>query len=96
MRNAHKKKGINYRLFEESVRGIIHRAQAEGETLGKIKLLLSHKGKLLGCQIILGFHAGILIHEWVIAAAGNVKLSTMAGAVHTDRHLLPKHLRCRR
>ncbi len=57
------------------------RAQAEGETTGKIKLLVSLRGKLLGCQII-GAHAGELIHEWVIAVNGGVKLSAIAGAVH--------------
>ena len=53
----------------------------KGETLGKIKILLNPSGKLLGCQII-GAHAGELIHEWIIAVNGGVKLSTMAGAVH--------------
>jgi hypothetical protein len=36
---------------------------------------------LLGCQII-GAQAGELIHEWVVAVNGGVKLSTVAGAVH--------------
>lgn len=72
--------GIAYRLYEEQFAGN-DRAQADGEPLGKIKLLVSEKGKFLGCQII-GAHAGDLIHEWVIALSGGVKLSTMAGAVH--------------
>ena len=75
-----KKDGIKYRLWEESFTDN-DRAQAEGKTTGKIKLLLSPAGKLLGCQII-GAHAGELIHEWVIAVNGGVKLSTIAGAVH--------------
>ncbi len=57
------------------------RALAEGETLGKIKVLVSPQGKLLGCQIV-GEHAGELIHEWVAAMSGGVKLSTLAGAIH--------------
>ncbi|MEK6779976.1 MAG: FAD-dependent oxidoreductase [Candidatus Deferrimicrobiota bacterium] len=38
-------------------------------------------GRLLGCQIA-GPHAGELIHEWVAAINGGVKLSTLAGAIH--------------
>ena len=75
-----KKEGIKYRLWEESFADN-DRAQAEGETKGKIKLMVSPGGKLLGCQII-GAHAGELIHEWVIAVSGGVKLSAIAGAVH--------------
>ena len=75
-----KKDSIEYRLWEESFANN-DRAQAEGETKGKIKLLVSPGGKLLGCQII-GAHAGELIHEWVIAVEGGVKLSAIAGAVH--------------
>ena len=75
-----RKEGLDYQIIEEPFANN-DRALAEGETLGKIKLLLNPNGKLLGCQII-GAHAGDLIHEWIIATAGRVKLSTMAGAVH--------------
>ena len=75
-----RKEGIDYQIIEEFFVDN-DRALAEGEGLGKIKILLDPKEKLLGCQII-GSHAGELIHEWVIAMAGNVKLSTIAGAVH--------------
>jgi pyruvate/2-oxoglutarate dehydrogenase complex dihydrolipoamide dehydrogenase (E3) component len=75
-----KKEGVPYHLFEEKFEDN-DRAVAEGEPLGKIKMLVGPKGKLLGCQII-GSHAGELIHEWIIAMGGGVKLSTMAGAVH--------------
>jgi pyruvate/2-oxoglutarate dehydrogenase complex dihydrolipoamide dehydrogenase (E3) component len=75
-----KKAGVKYRFWEENYADN-DRALAEGETKGKIKLLVSPGGKLLGCQII-GAHAGELIHEWVIAVEGGVKLSTIAGAVH--------------
>ena len=71
---------IEYRLLEEHFREN-DRALAEGEPLGKIKVLINTKGRLLGCQII-GPHAGELIHEWVAAIWGGVKLSTMAGAIH--------------
>ena len=53
----------------------------KGKLSGKIKILLDKNDKLLGCQMI-GAHAGELIHEWIIALSGGVKLSTMAGAVH--------------
>ena len=75
-----KKDNVEYRILEEQ---FIEndRALAEGEELGKLKILISPKGKLLGCQII-GPHAGELIHEWVAAVWGGIKLSTIAGAIH--------------
>jgi pyruvate/2-oxoglutarate dehydrogenase complex dihydrolipoamide dehydrogenase (E3) component len=75
-----RKEGLEYRIIEESFADN-DRALAEGEAIGKIKILLYGKDRLLGCQII-GAHAGELIHEWIIAQNGGVKLSTMAGAVH--------------
>ena len=75
-----RKEGMDYQIIEEHFVDN-DRALAEGEMLGKIKILLSPNGKILGCQII-GAHAGDLIHEWVIAITGGVKLSSMAGAVH--------------
>jgi pyruvate/2-oxoglutarate dehydrogenase complex dihydrolipoamide dehydrogenase (E3) component len=74
------KAGIAYRLFEEPFADN-DRALAEGEAAGKIKLLATPNGRLLGCQII-GPHAGELIHEWVLALNAGVRLSTMAGTVH--------------
>lgn len=71
---------VDYRVLEEQFKEN-DRALAEEEPLGKIKVLISPKGKLLGCQII-GAHAGELIHEWVVAIGGAVKLSTLAGAIH--------------
>ncbi len=75
-----RKEGLEYRIIEERFADN-DRALAEGETLGKIKILLDGKDKLMGCQII-GAHAGELIHEWIVAQNGGVKLSTMAGTVH--------------
>lgn len=72
--------GVEYRVLDEAF-AQNDRAVAEGEMSGKIKLLLSPHGKLLGCQII-GPHAGELIHEWITAVSGGVSLSTIAGAVH--------------
>ncbi|MFA5180101.1 MAG: FAD-dependent oxidoreductase [Syntrophales bacterium] len=75
-----RKEGLEYRIIEESFADN-DRALTEGEAIGKIKMLLDGKDKMLGCQII-GAHAGELIHEWVLAVNGGVKLSTIAGAVH--------------
>ena len=75
-----KKQGVDYHVLEELFKDN-DRALAESEPAGKIKMLVSPKGKLLGCQII-GAHAGELIHEWVLANSAGVKLSTIAGTVH--------------
>lgn len=72
--------GVEYRVLTSHFREI-DRALAEGETEGKVKVLISPSGALLGCQIA-GHHAGELIHEWVAAINGGVKLSTLAGSIH--------------
>jgi pyruvate/2-oxoglutarate dehydrogenase complex dihydrolipoamide dehydrogenase (E3) component len=72
--------GVEYRVLASHYREV-DRALAEGETDGKIKVLINPSGTLLGCQIA-GHHAGELIHEWVAAINGGVKLSTLAGAIH--------------
>ncbi len=72
--------GVAYRILETPFREV-DRALAEGETDGKIKVLVTPSGRVLGCQIA-GCHAGELIHEWVAAVNGNVKLSALAGAMH--------------
>jgi pyruvate/2-oxoglutarate dehydrogenase complex dihydrolipoamide dehydrogenase (E3) component len=72
--------GVAYRVLEERFTQN-DRALAEAETHGKIKVLVSPKGAILGCQIV-GAHAGELIHEWIAAVSGGVKLSTIAGAIH--------------
>ena len=72
--------GVAYRAVEEHF-AANDRALAEGEAEGKIKVLVGPRGRILGCQIV-GPRAGELIHEWVAAVAGGVRLSTLAGAVH--------------
>lgn len=57
------------------------RAQAEAAVTGKIKLLLSSKGKPLGVHIV-GRNAGDLLAEWIAVVNGKLKLSTLAGAIH--------------
>ncbi len=57
------------------------RSLAEGETVGKIKMVLDDKEKPIGIQI-LGPHAEELLNEWVAILNGKVKLSTLASAIH--------------
>jgi len=75
-----KEAGIDYSVFTEPFTGN-DRSLAEGERLGKIKMLLDEKENPLGVQI-LGPHAGELLNEWVAALNGKVKLSSLASAVH--------------
>ena len=73
-------KGIKYSVWTEEFKNN-DRSLAEGEELGKIKMLLDEKEKPIGVQI-LGPHAGDLLNEWVAVLNGKVKLSTLAAAVH--------------
>ena len=54
---------------------------AEGESAGRIKLILDHKDKPLGVQGV-GVHAGELAGEWVAALSGKLPLSSLASAIH--------------
>jgi len=77
---AAKKNGIEYTVWQENFMDN-DRAQAEGATAGKIKLVLNKKEKPLGVQIV-GPHAGELAAEWVAALNAKIGLSFMASAVH--------------
>jgi pyruvate/2-oxoglutarate dehydrogenase complex dihydrolipoamide dehydrogenase (E3) component len=57
------------------------RSLAEDETVGRLKMILDEKERLVGVQIF-GPHAGELLNEWVAVVNGNIKLSTLAAAVH--------------
>jgi pyruvate/2-oxoglutarate dehydrogenase complex dihydrolipoamide dehydrogenase (E3) component len=72
--------GLDYSVWTEAFKGN-DRGLAEGQTEGRIKLILDNKEKPLGVQI-LGPRAGDLIAEWVAALNGGVKLSTLASAIH--------------
>lgn len=72
--------GLEYSLWTETF-SANDRAVTEGETRGRIKLLVGTKGKPLGVQI-LGHRAGDLLAGWVAALSGKVSLATLAGAVH--------------
>ena len=73
-------RNIRYQVYEEKFIDN-DRAQAEGETSGRIKVLLDPKGKVLGVRM-LGFHAGDLLAQWVGLLNGGVKMSVAAGSVH--------------
>jgi pyruvate/2-oxoglutarate dehydrogenase complex dihydrolipoamide dehydrogenase (E3) component len=77
---AAREAAIDYKVFTEPFSGN-DRSLAEGESVGKIKMLLDKKEKPLGVQI-LGPQAGELLSEWVAVLNGKVKLSTLASAVH--------------
>jgi pyruvate/2-oxoglutarate dehydrogenase complex dihydrolipoamide dehydrogenase (E3) component len=74
------KAGIDYSLWTEDFKDN-DRSLAEGEQIGKIKMILDDKEKPIGVQI-LGPHAGDLLGEWVAILNGKVRLSTLAAAVH--------------
>jgi pyruvate/2-oxoglutarate dehydrogenase complex dihydrolipoamide dehydrogenase (E3) component len=72
--------GIEYSVFRGAFKDN-DRSLAEGERVGKIKMLLDKKERPIGVQI-LGPQAGELLSEWVAILNGKVKLSTLASAVH--------------
>jgi pyruvate/2-oxoglutarate dehydrogenase complex dihydrolipoamide dehydrogenase (E3) component len=74
------KTGLEYQVWEEDFANN-DRSLAEGNEIGKVKLLLNDKGKPLGIQI-LGPHAGDLLSEWVAVLNGGLKLSGLAGSIH--------------
>jgi pyruvate/2-oxoglutarate dehydrogenase complex dihydrolipoamide dehydrogenase (E3) component len=57
------------------------RALAEGERIGRVKMILDGHERPIGIQII-GPRAGELISEWVAVLNGKVKIATLAAAVH--------------
>ncbi|MBA3008268.1 MAG: FAD-dependent oxidoreductase [Proteobacteria bacterium] len=75
-----KEAGISYTVWTEEF-SANDRALAQGEGLGKLKMLLDEKEKPLGVQI-LGPSAGELLAEWVAILNSGMKLSSLAGAIH--------------
>ncbi len=53
------------------------RAQAEAQTGGMVKVVVTPKGRVLGCGIV-GAHAGELIHTWALAMTAKLKIGTLA------------------
>jgi pyruvate/2-oxoglutarate dehydrogenase complex dihydrolipoamide dehydrogenase (E3) component len=75
-----RERNIPYRVFTAPF-GEVDRAEAEGRTAGRIKVLVGKRGKIIGCSIV-GPGAGELIHEWAVALKGRLKLSVLASTVH--------------
>jgi len=72
--------GIEYSVWSEEFSDN-DRGLAEGEALGRIKLLLDRRERPIGVQI-LGPQAGELLSEWVAIMNGGVGLSKIAAAIH--------------
>ena len=72
--------GIEYSVWSEEFADN-DRGLAEGEAIGRLKLLLDRKENPIGVQI-LGPHAGELLGEWVAIMNGGVGLSKIASAIH--------------
>ncbi len=77
-----KEKGIPYKAY---VYGMDHneRAMAEQEDEGMIKVLTDPegKGKILGVTIV-GYHAGDLLHEYIVAMRNGLGLNGIVRAIH--------------
>ncbi|OGR01071.1 MAG: mercuric reductase [Deltaproteobacteria bacterium RIFOXYD12_FULL_55_16] len=71
---------LEYSLLSEEFAGN-DRALAAGESAGRIKLLLDHRERPLGVQI-LGPQAGELLGEWVAIMNGGAGLAKIAAAIH--------------
>ncbi len=56
------------------------RAQAEGETDGMLKVVVTPKGRVLGASIV-GPHAGELIQVWGLAIQSKLKISAIANMI---------------
>ncbi len=56
------------------------RAQTEGETTGRIKVISRRNGRILGVALV-GPGAGELLAPWCLALGRGMKLSALAGAV---------------
>ncbi len=76
---AAQKAKIPYTVITESFTDN-DRAIAQGQGIGKVKLLLDKKETPIGVQI-LGPGAGDLISQWVAVLNGKIKLTTVAGAI---------------
>ena len=72
--------GMDYTVWSEDFEAN-DRALTMSSSEGRVKLLLDHRQRPIGCQI-LGPHAGDLLGHWVAALNSGAKLSTLAGAVH--------------
>lgn len=82
---------IDYTLVEAPLKEI-DRAQAEGTTEGKIKMLLDRKGRVIGCQIV-GSHAGELLLPAIHAVRRRWNLMDIASPIYPYPTLSELHRR---
>jgi pyruvate/2-oxoglutarate dehydrogenase complex dihydrolipoamide dehydrogenase (E3) component len=75
-----KSQGIPHRVYTFPFESI-DRAQTDGATVGRAKIVTNPRGKLLGAALV-GPHAGELIHEYVLALTKGMKASDLAGVIH--------------
>jgi len=76
---AREKFGDNVRVLKWSFKEN-DRALAERDSNGLIKVVVSKKGKILGCSIV-GPRAGELIAPWVLAMEQGLKIGSMASTI---------------
>jgi pyruvate/2-oxoglutarate dehydrogenase complex dihydrolipoamide dehydrogenase (E3) component len=72
--------GVEYSVWTEEFEAN-DRSLAEGEEVGRIKMLLDEQERPIGVQIF-GPHAGELIGEWVAVMNGKVRFSSLVSAIH--------------
>jgi pyruvate/2-oxoglutarate dehydrogenase complex dihydrolipoamide dehydrogenase (E3) component len=72
--------GVEYSVWTEEFEAN-DRSLAEGEEVGRIKMLLDEQERPIGVQIF-GPHAGELINEWVAVMNGKVRFSSLVSAIH--------------
>ncbi|MGH8398106.1 MAG: dihydrolipoyl dehydrogenase family protein [Gammaproteobacteria bacterium] len=59
----------------------VDRAHTDGQTQGFIKLLTDRRGRLLGA-VIVGAHAGELIHEFALVMSRRMKAKDISACIH--------------
>lgn len=74
-----KEQGVKYQVLEIPFSDI-DRSVAEQDTKGRIKVLVSSKGYVLGASI-LGTYAGELIYPWVMVIQNGLKVSALTGSI---------------
>lgn len=72
-------KGMKIRVLRWSFKEN-DRAQAERRTEGKIKVVTTPSGRILGATIV-GLHAGELIQPWILAISKKLKISALASMI---------------
>ncbi|MCK5728484.1 MAG: FAD-dependent oxidoreductase [Methylococcales bacterium] len=72
--------GLEYRVYSFPFSDV-DRAITDAETNGKIKIITSRKGKLLGACIV-GKQAGELIAEYVLAISRGLNVSDLSQTIH--------------